>query len=103
MRKAKTFDTSILNNPDNNFSLKIIYGDKCKVELFIPQFKVVSTLQQYVDSNPTQITIYWSSASVYKTIVDALLADQSINVFQKLSQLEKRIPYLYYYKIKKTL
>jgi Rad3-related DNA helicase len=100
MRSAKYFDESILNNPNNNFSLKVIKENRSRIELFISQQDIKHVLQPFVDENPDEIVIYFSNSNIYKQIVDELLADRTINYFQKLRRLEKRCPHLYRYTIK---
>jgi hypothetical protein len=101
MRSAKYFDESILNNPNNNFSLKVIKENRSRIELFISQQDIKHVLQPFVDENPDEIVIYFSNSNIYKQIVDELVSDYSLNYFEKLRRFEKRCPHLYRYTIKK--
>ena len=102
MRKHQSFDASILNNPNNSFSLKVIIRNKSTIDLYIPQWAIVSTLQDYVDQKPDAIRIYFSNSPIYKQITDELLDDWSMTFPEKLRRFEARCPYLYYSDIRKN-
>ncbi len=102
MRRHPSFDASILNNPNNSFSLKVVIKNKSIVDLYIPQYSIVSTLQDYVDQQPDAIRIYFSNSPIYKQITDELLEDRSLHFYEKLQRFEARCPYLYYSDIRKN-
>lgn len=102
MRRHPSFDASILNNPNNSFSLKVVIKNKSIVELFIPQYAIVSTLQDYVDQQPDAIRIYFSNSPIYHQITQELMSDKSLNFFEKLKRLEARVPFLYFSDIRKN-
>jgi hypothetical protein len=97
MRFVKTFEESVLHNPDNQFCVKVIYKRTMHVDIDIPQYKIKSTLQDYIDSQPKRIELYWSSAPVFKVIVKDL-AQQNLTHFERLELLILRCPYLYGYR-----
>ena len=102
MRRHPTFDASILHNPNNSFSLKVVIKNKSTIDLYIPQWAIVSTLQDYVDQEPDAIRIYFSNSTIYKKITDELLADRELSFFDKLKRMEARVPFLYFSDIRKN-
>jgi hypothetical protein len=97
MRFVKTFEESVLHNPDNQFCVKVIYNRTMRVDIDVPQYKIKSILQDFLDSQPKRIELYWSSAPVFKVIVKEL-AQQNLTDFERLELMILRTPYLYGYR-----
>lgn len=102
MRRLKNFDESILNNLSNSFSIRVFNTNKCFVELYVPQVDIANTLQDYLNDKPEEITLYFSNFRNYEQIANELVATRSLNYFEKLRMLEKRMPYLYCYTFRKN-
>lgn len=96
MRRATTFDEAILNNVNHNFAIRIVHKSYMKVDLCVPQYKIASTLQNYLDNKPKRIDLYWSSAPVYNVIIEDLNS-QNLNDFERLELLTRRCPWIYAY------
>jgi hypothetical protein len=101
MRRHPSFSQAQLTNPNNNFSLKVLLQNSSIVEIFVPQYRIVSLLQDYIDKGAESITIYFSNSPIYAQIAEELVADRNLNFFQKLKRLEARVPHLYYVKVNK--
>lgn len=97
MRFVKTFEESVLHNSDNQFCVKVIYNRTMRVDIDVPQYKIKSILQDFLDSQPKRIELYWSSAPVFKVIVKEL-AQQNLTDFERLELMILRTPYLYGYR-----
>ena len=96
MRRAETFDQSILANKDNYFAIQAVYKKYITIDICVPQREIAETLQAHLDSLPKRLDIYWSSAPVYRVIVDDLQG-QDITDFERLNRLIKRCPHLLTY------
>ena len=97
MRFVKTFEESVLHNPDNQFCVKVIYNRTMRVDIDVPQYKIKSILQDFLDSQPKRIELYWSSAPVFKVIVKEL-AQQNLTDFERLELMILRTPYFFGYR-----
>lgn len=98
MRFVHEFAESTLHDVDNNFSIRAIYKKSIVVELSIPQYRIVSTLQDFIDSKPKRIELFWSKAPVFSVIVKELEERDYLDDEERLEILLKRCPYLYGYR-----
>ena len=96
MKRAATFDSSILTNTDNHFAIQAVYKKHITIDICVPQREIAETLQSHLDSLPKRLDVYWSSAPVYRVIVDDLYG-KDITDFERLNQLIKRCPHLLTY------
>lgn len=97
MRWSKEFNESTLHDVNNHFAIRVVYKKTMHVELFIPQYRIKSTLQDYIDSQPKRIELFFSSAPVFPIIVEEL-NQKNITDFERLELLIRRCPYLYGYR-----
>lgn len=96
MRRARTFNQSIINDVENKFAIYVLHKNFTTVDLAVPQYKIATTLQAHLDKKPKRIDLYWSSAPVYNVIIDDLNS-QDVTDFERLELLIRRCPYLYVY------
>jgi hypothetical protein len=96
MKRAETFEESVLHDFDNRFAIKVVYKRHITIDLDVPQRRIAETLRSHLENQPKRIDIYWSSAPVYQVIIDDLKS-KDLTDFDRLDALIRRCPWLYVY------